>query len=121
MLDGVSFLVVGGYVAVVLWKGNIGQLVTLLGGELGFVEWAIAIAAIAAVYRSQSLGPVGRGLVALSVVGLGYKVVANPNVQAVIANMKGGQDFLTAIKNGAAGTAGNADGLPALPALPSLQ
>lgn len=120
MLDGVSFLVVGGYVAVVLWKGNIAQLVNLLGGELGFVEWAIAIAAIGAVYNSKALGPVGRGLVALSVVGLGYKVVANPNVQSVISNMKSGQDFLTAIKNGATGTGGQGN-LPALPSLPGVQ
>src|SRR5882724_6597807 len=75
MLDGISFLIVGGYLAAVVVRGNLDDgpqgkpgLLTLLQGEIGFVEWAIAVAALAAIYSNPNTHAVGRGLALLAFV-----------------------------------------------------
>ena len=66
MLDGLSMLIIGGYLAAVIYRGNLPQLLHLLGGEIAFAEWAVAVAALTVVYRNPSTHAVGRGLILLA-------------------------------------------------------
>jgi hypothetical protein len=121
MLDGLSMLIIGGYLAAVIYRGNLPQLLHLLGGEIAFAEWAVAVAALTVVYRNPSTHAVGRGLILLALAGLALRVVGNPNFQSFLSTVKqGGDPFAAFTGKTVDATATSSSSTPAIPALPAL-
>jgi predicted membrane channel-forming protein YqfA (hemolysin III family) len=100
MLDGISFLVVGSYLTVVLYQGNAKPLFVLLKGDIQFVEFAVALALLGVVYKSPALHPIGKSLIFAAFVLLGFRVLKSQSglVSAVSDVSTGKSDAITALK-----------------------
>lgn len=105
MLDGIAFLIVGGYLAGVMYFDNVDKLMTLLAGDINFVEFAIALAALGALYKMPTLHPVGRGLILAAFILIAFRIVSsNQGLVAAISSVAKGQtDPLAAFKKLAGG------------------
>lgn len=100
MLDGISFLIVGGYLAVVLYQGNAKPLYVLLKGDVQFIEFALALALLGVVYKSPSLHPIGKSLIFAAFVALGFRVLkSQTGLVAAISDVSTGKtDAISALK-----------------------
>jgi hypothetical protein len=99
MLDGVSFLVVGGYLAAVIAAGKLDDLLALLKQEAGFVEWVFAIAALVAFYNNPNTKSIGRGLATAVFLGLAFTLIRKTTLPDVAADLaKGNKSLLEGLE-----------------------
>lgn len=98
MLNGLSYSIVAVYGLVVLYRGNLDKLFTLLKGEGRFLEIVIAYALLAQMGQSDRVGPVARGLMTMAGIALLIKIVANPNIAAVLSAYNSGQTLGQSLK-----------------------
>lgn len=100
MLDGLAFLIIAGYVAVTMYRGNVNQLLTLLGQDASFIEFAIALGLLAWVYRNPNLHPIGKGLITSAFLLIGFRIVhSNPGLVAAFKSIAQGADPVQAFKS----------------------
>lgn len=65
---GVAALLIAVYIGMVTYHGNASRMVAALGGEFGFVRWAIALIVLWVII--QESGGLGTGIAALAFLAL---------------------------------------------------
>lgn len=99
MLDGLSFLIVGSYLGVVLYRGNAKPLFLLLKDDVAFVEFALALASLGWMYKSPTLHPIGRGLIISSFVLIGLRLIhSQSSLLSAIGKIGQGADVIQTLK-----------------------
>jgi hypothetical protein len=91
MLNGLTLISFAIYGGAVLWQGRLDELVALLGDEGKFLQWAIALAILVEVNRSDYLHPVGKVLISAAIAGLALKIIAKTNAASLLGDVAQGK------------------------------
>lgn len=91
MLNGLTLIMFAVYGGAVIWQGRLDELVALLKDEGKFFQWAIALAILVQVNRSDYLHPVGKVLLSAAIAGLALRVISKTNAASLLADVAQGK------------------------------
>lgn len=87
MLNGLALLFASGYTGAALLRGNLGELLDLLKEEKNFIVWGGSLAIVVALYQSETLHPIGKGVLSIAITGLAARITSNKYLTDVVMNI----------------------------------
>lgn len=96
-LDGVSAIIIAGYLGAVAIKGKAPTLLSYLKGELGYVEFMIAGAVLYQVTKLPEGGSIAKAFIGIAIVAGILKVISSISPQTFQSFASGQTDLITFI------------------------
>ena len=95
LLNGGIAIGIGVYLAAVLIQGNLSDLWTDLSGELGYVEFLVALFIISLLASFGPTSQITDMLIVLALIGFAFRIATNsPKVISALQNFGNGQTDL---------------------------
>lgn len=126
MISGFTQILAAVYLAAILFQGNGGAFWNLVKTDMvdkpnspGFLRWSIALVVLYALTQNKFLGPIGKPLFVIALMGIGFYIVGDKkvfeNVKAAYALLGKGADqklAMTSLTGRAANDIGKAFSTP---------
>lgn len=91
LLGGVSAIAIGAYLIAVVFKGNTQELLALIKGETGYIDFVVALFILGAISHYGPTSKISSILIAATLIGLVIRVGGHMNFLPAITKFANGE------------------------------